>query len=439
MPSTPQGDFFGERFVALRDSLPEPARKGLDAIPQEHVLAALKAHPDEVRPALAELGLNPSFNSLLELLGARGIGESFAISPLDAAQALGDLHEIGVEKLATLARASARPAEVGRVYARSGVSFMKGMRTIASTGHERSWAEFEKLVPGGVRGRIGRFPEDPRGGAWTLLNLFARLREELGRGAVLLPADRPDALPMGCEVEVPEIPGYPAGGANVFALYTGLGLGEDELVEFSLPPSRGHEVQVALIDLLGSLGLLPPGRTLSLHITCETPGELADSAELDRGMKAVSFCIAFLTSADRRLAGGQIFKNYRIKTRGIRGMKWQGAVGAEYRLGNVCTGASDEPGVLGDALRAHETALAIAERLHGELVAGLEGGGSAWPEFSERLNRWVSGNGLGELLERDRNVTGELSTLFASKRTEALQRGLGRKLIAESFPGLERV
>lgn len=226
---------------------------------------------------------------------------------------------------------------------------------------------------------------------------------------------------------MPHLSGYPAGGAYLLAFLCGLPLGEDELIEFSLPPSLGAAAQVRLIDALTRLGLLPPGQALSLHITCETPEELAGSLELASGMALTSFVLAYLYSADRRLGAGQIFKNFRLKRRGITGLAWPQAVGAEYRLVNVCT-AAEEPGVLGDSLRAHEAQIGLAERLHAALVAHCLGQGGPWATLRQAVEGFVAERGLGELVGRERNVAGELATLFAARRTPARQRELLRLL-----------
>jgi len=399
-------------------------------LPQATVGEALAAHGAEARLALAELAANPALPALSVLLGEGNLGRAFTQAPLDLAQAAAELAPL-LPTLSRLHTLSARPALIGRVMARSLPSFMKGLRTIAARGWEGSLAELEALLPEAVRRDLPRpFPE-AESEAETLLALLARLTGQ--------PDDPPPPsglLPVGCEVEIPHLPGYPAAGVYLFALFAGLPLGEDELIEFSLPPALGADTQVRLIDALAALGLLPPGQTLSLHITCETPEEAAPEA-LEEGMGLVSFTLAFLYSAQRRLAAGQIFRNFRLKRRGIRGLKWEGALGAEYRLANVCTG-SGEPGVLGSSLRAHEAQIRLAVRLHAALIDHCLGRGSVWQPFREGLEGWVEARGLRELVEREINVTGELATLFAGRRTPGLQEELAA-LVGEPFgPGAER-
>ncbi|MFH0809417.1 MAG: hypothetical protein V2A77_02940, partial [Pseudomonadota bacterium] len=107
------------------------------------------------------------------------------------------------------------------------------------------------------------------------------------------------------------------------------------------------------------------------------------------------------------------------------------ALGAEYRLCNVCT-AAGERGVAGDALRAHDSAIRLAELLHGALVEHCLGQPTPWRTFRAMLEDWTMARGLMELVARERNVTGELATLYSRWRTEQLQQEL-LALIEEIF------
>jgi len=392
-------------------------------LPPEAIQAARQAHGPEAEQALRELAALPRLPELAAMLSAESLGRLLTEAPLDLAQAASELAAM-LPTLAALHALSLHPEAIGRSFARSLPSFMKGMRAIQRPGLAVSLAELDALVPPGVRAGLPRpYPEGASEAA-TLLSLLERL------AGIHLPPPAPGVLPVGCEVEVPDIPGYPAGGAYALAMMAGLPLGEDELIEFSLPPDLGAAMQVRLIDALLTLGLLPAGQALSLHVTCETPELLAESSELAAGMGLISFALAFLWSADRRLSAGQIFKNFRVKRRGITGMRWPEAVGAEYRLTNVCTAAS-EPGVLGDAPRAHEAQIMVAAYLHAALIEACLGHPGPWARLEQAILAWVSANDLGELVARERNVTGELATLFKGKRSSGLQREL-LALIEES-------
>jgi predicted nuclease with RNAse H fold len=393
-----------------------PPEAALTCLPPEAVSAALSAHGAEAALALGELGANPALPRLAACLGPANIGRLLVEAPLDLSQALDELAP-RVGALERLHALSLRPDMLGRIFARSLPSFMKGMREITRRGIEASLAEFEGLLPEAARRRPGPALPEARAEAETLL---AILEGALGREE---PPPSAGLLPVGCEVEVPNLAGYPAGGAYVLALWAGLPLGEDELIEFSLPPWTGATMQVRLIDALWRLALLPENQTLSLHITCETPQAAAASNELQPGMRLVSFCLAFLYSADRRLAAGQIFKNFRLKRRGIQGLRWPRALGAEYRLGNVCTGAG-EPGVAGDSRRAHEAAIRLAERLHEALIAYCVTQSGPWERFRNEVDDWLETSGLAELARREHNITGELATLFAGGRTAERQHEL---------------
>ncbi len=387
--------------------------------------AALKRHGAEAELALAELAANPALPRLAALLGPENLGRLLAEAPLDLSAALAELAPM-LPELEAIHALSLRPDMIGKNLARSLPSVMKGLREVCLRREmSRPRREFEALLPEAARRAVPKpFPE-ANSEAGTLLALLEGLA---GRPA---PPPKPGGLPTGCEVEVPHLTSYLAGGAYLFALWAGIPLGEDELIEFSLPPSPGGEVQVRLVGALIALGLLPPGQALSLHITCETPEEAAASEEMAEGMRLVSFCLAFLYSADRRLAAGQIFKNFRLKRRGIRGLKWPRAVGAEYRLANVCT-AKHEPGVAGESERAHQAQIALAARLHAALIAHCVSKGGTWGHFRAGLTGWLEGRGLAELAGREHNVTGELATLYVGRRTPALQEEL-LALIRDSF------
>ena len=442
-----------------------PSAPPPELISPEAARAALAAHGAEAELALAELSANPALPELAALLGPEALGCALIDSPLDLAQAAAELTAM-LPELRAIDTRLLRPGSLGRLFARSLASFMKGMRELKRRGLAASLAELDALAPERLRSALPRpFPE-AGSEAHTLLALLERLagaEDGPPRGGASPCGPHPSSIhqrpggnaggdtapqsgrqappatprggaspcgshhPTGCEVEVPHLSGYPAGGAYLLAFLCGLPLGEDELIEFSLPPSLGAAAQVRLIDALTRLGLLPPGQALSLHITCETPEELAGSLELASGMALTSFVLAYLYSADRRLGAGQIFKNFRLKRRGITGLAWPQAVGAEYRLVNVCT-AAEEPGVLGDSLRAHEAQIGLAERLHAALVAHCLGQGGPWATLRQAVEGFVAERGLGELVGRERNVAGELATLFAARRTPARQRELLRLL-----------
>jgi hypothetical protein len=77
--------------------------------------------------------------------------------------------------------------------------------------------------------------------------------------------------------------------------------------------------------------------------------------------------------------------------------------------------------VLGDSLRAHEATILLAERLHGAFIDHCLGRGGAWEGLRAGIEAFVAAHGLEELVERERNVTGELATLYRANRTAAQQ------------------
>ncbi|MFH0810555.1 MAG: hypothetical protein V2A77_08835, partial [Pseudomonadota bacterium] len=264
-----------------------PLETGLSAVhlPREALRQALYQHEAEAEIALAEIAANPALPRLSKLLGASNLGRLLCLSPLDLSQALAEMAAL-LPQIEQLHALSPRPQALGASLARSLPSFMKGLREVCTRcGLPRALAEFEGLLPAARRRGLVRPWPDSGTEAETLLALLWRLAGgQVGR-------EPPGSLPMGCEVEVPELADYPAGGAYLLAFYAGVPLGEDELIEFSLPPAFGAGPQIGLIDALDRLKLLPTGQVLSLHITCETPAEIAEHDDFGAGMALISFCL----------------------------------------------------------------------------------------------------------------------------------------------------
>jgi hypothetical protein len=114
-------------------------------------------------------------------------------------------------------------------------------------------------------------------------------------------------LPVGTEVEIwnkapyTDPAFYPRSTAvEIWENILGLPFGRDELVEFALPPSLSGNSQVAMIDSMVELGLIPQG-WFSLHISGALPLQANHQHLLDQLASYLEMTKAILYTSDERI------------------------------------------------------------------------------------------------------------------------------------------
>lgn len=114
-------------------------------------------------------------------------------------------------------------------------------------------------------------------------------------------------LPVGTEVEIwdkapyTDSEFYPRSTVvEIWGNILGLPFGRDELVEFALPPSLSGSSQVAMIDSMVELGLIPQG-WFSLHISGALPLKANHQHLLDQLASYLEMTKAILYTSDERI------------------------------------------------------------------------------------------------------------------------------------------
>ena len=121
---------------------------------------------------------------------------------------------------------------------------------------------------------------------------------------------------VGIEIEVWKdllrSPYYTPEQAFILSRALGIGLGNDGIIEFALPPTSDYRGQVAMVGLLREMGLVPEG-TFPLHISLGLHNTyLNDGERLFDAIRYLVYPLCLLYSPDRRLLGATIgdFNNY---------------------------------------------------------------------------------------------------------------------------------